>query len=186
MHRAWHWPANGDVFAAGREEYGIQRLRQGTVAQTWKRAYERQARPALPQRRDGEGEGGGQFVMIRRTEGGGSAAGSQTSVTTSQDGAQSMTFSMDDIQKMLPKNSPDVRGLLAWPDGRLWVLTSTNDGDNIVVDEWSDRGEYSKRFAIPGSYRRLRLGADGKLYGVSHDPDEYPIVHRLNVTPVLP
>lgn len=181
--------ANGDVFNAGREEYGVRRLHQGTVQQTWKRAYDRQPRQEMPRRREGEeGEGGGQVVMIRRTEGGGGAAGtgSQTSVSTSHDGSSTMTFSMDEIEKMLPKNSPDVRGLLAWADGRLWVLTSTNDGDQMVVDEWSDRGEYSKRFAIPASYSRLRIGSDGKLYGVSHDADEYPVVHRLNVTPVLP
>ncbi len=175
----------GEVFFGANEVYGVQRLARGDIKQTWRRAYERQARQALPQRRSGDdGDGGAQMVVIRREGGGGGADAGHTSVTTSN-GAQSSTttLNMADIEKMLPKFSPDIRGLVAWPDGRLWVVTSTNDGDNMVTDEWSAEGEYLKRFAVPAAYSRLKLGADGKLYGVAHDSDDYPVVHRLDVVP---
>jgi hypothetical protein len=138
----------------------------------------------LPPPGDGEGDDARVVVVQQRTGGPGGSAGTTTTVTNGRDGGETHTLSMDEIQKMMPKFSPDIRGLLAWPDGRLWVVTSTDDGDTMVADEWTARGEYSKRFGVPSRYARLRLGADGKLYGVSHDEDEYPIVHRLNVTPV--
>jgi YD repeat-containing protein len=174
--------AGGDVFHGSDGEYGVRRLVQGQVAQTWVRPYDRRPRRPLP-RPNEDGEGGAQMVVVQR-RGGGGADGAQTSVTTGRDAAQTHTFTQDELEKMLPKFSPDIRGLIGWPDGRLWVITSTDEGDNMVTDEWSERGEYRKRFAIPSRYSRLRLGADGKLYAVSHDADEYPIVHRLNVTPV--
>jgi YD repeat-containing protein len=178
----------GDVFCASREEYGIRRLSQGTVLATWRRDYDRQARRPLPTRRDAaEGDGGNQVVIVRRSEGGGSAAaGTQTSIHTGADASQTLSLDMDDLQKMMPKFSPDIRGLLAWADGRLWVVTSTDDGDTMIADEWTPRGEYSKRFTVPARYSRLRVGADGKLYGVTHDKDEYVIVQRLDAAPIVP
>jgi hypothetical protein len=174
---------DGDVFLGANETYSVQRLTKGDVKQTWLRSYERQARRALPQRRDGDD--GSQVVMVRRQGGGTSGSDpGHTTVTTSGDArSATTTLNMADIEKMLPKFSPDIRGLIAWPDGRLWVITSTNDGDNMVTDEWSAQGEYSKRFAVPAAYTRFKLGADGKLYGVSHDKDDYPVVQRLDVVP---
>src|SRR5262249_39785275 len=102
------------------------------------------------------------------------------------DASQTLSLNMDDLQKMIPKFSPDIRGLLAWADGRLWVVTSTDDGDTMIADEWTPRGDYSKRFTVPARYSRLRVGADGKLYGVTHDKDEYVIVQRLDVAPIVP
>ena len=36
-------------------------------------------------------------------------------------------------------------------------------------------------FDLPGEYGSLRVGADGKLYAVGHDEDDFPIVYRLAV-----
>jgi hypothetical protein len=178
--------SNGDVFSGSRDSYEVQRLENGRVAETWSRAYERQARRPLPQPREGDGEGeGGAVMIVRRTNDGG-AGGGQTSVTTSHDGEERTTLSMDELQKMLPKHSADIRGLIGWKDGRLWVLTSTDEGDNMVVDEWTSRGEYAKRFALPGQYSSLRMGSDGQLYGIAHDREEYVMVQRLDVTPIVP
>jgi len=173
--------ANGDVFLGGRDVYAVRRLHAGAVTQTWSRPYERQARPPLPRPAD-DGDGPTATIVVRR-EGGG---GAQTSVSgpgsSGSSGAETHTFTGADLERMMPKHSPDIRGLLAWPDGRLWVITSTNDGDTMLVDEWMD-GEYRVRFGIPATWDRLRVGADGKLYGVTHDADEYPIVHRVGVAP---
>jgi hypothetical protein len=81
---------------------------------------------------------------------------------------------------MMPEWSADVRGLLSWPDRRLWVLTSDADDDRIVADEWSG-SELVRTFELP-AYDRFAVGSDGQLYAVSHDEDDFPYVHRLDVT----
>ena len=121
------------------------------------------------------------MVVIRRSEGGGSGdAAARTEVQSSAHG-DAIQLDRADIEKMMPKHRPDVRGMVAWPDGRLWVITAEDEGSTMVTDEWSADGAWRARFGMP-RYDRLSLGADGKLYAVSHDTDEYAIIHRLAVT----
>jgi hypothetical protein len=84
---------------------------------------------------------------------------------------------------MLPKFQPDVRAVLAWPDGRAWVVTARDQGDSMVTDEWSSDGRLLRQFALSKDYQFYRVGRDGALYGVTHDEDDYPIVHKLAVAP---
>lgn len=62
-------------------------------------------------------------------------------------------------------------------------MTSEKDGDKVVTDEWSGNGDYRKRFALDDGFDSYEIGADGKLYGVSHDKDDFPIVHRIEIKP---
>jgi hypothetical protein len=167
---------------ATRDEYGVRRIADGKVTHTWVRPFERQARQPLPQPREGDEEGGGTMVVIRRTEGGGSGdAAARTEVQSSAHG-DAIQLDRAAIEKMMPKHRPDIRGLLAWPDGRLWVITAQDEGSTMVTDEWSADGTWRASFNLP-RYDRLTVGADGKLYAVSHDQEEYAIVHRLAATP---
>ena len=119
--------------------------------------------------------------MIRRGGGGGDDSPGRVDVQAGDHG-ETMTFNGQDIRSMMPKFSPDLRGALAWRDGRIWALTAEDEGDRIVVDEWGGDGEYVRRFSLTREYDWFELGADGKLYAVAHDEDDYPIVHRLDVT----
>jgi len=169
------------TYFATREEYGVRRIADGKVTHTWVRPFERLARQPLPQPREGDEGGGGTMVVIRRSEGGGSGdAAAGTEVQSSAHG-DAIQLDRADIEKMMPKHRPDVRGMVAWPDGRLWVITAEDEGSTMVTDEWSADGAWRARFGMP-RYDRLSLGADGKLYAVSHDTDEYAIIHRLAVT----
>ena len=89
-------------------------------------------------------------------------------------------FDMERLKDMMPEYHDDLRGVVRWPDGRLWAFTSTLRGDDVVVDEWSLDGEYLRRLTVP-AYDWFQVGADGNLYGVDHDEDDYPIVHRFTV-----
>lgn len=179
--------ASDGMYYATREEYGVRRLANGQVESMRVRPFERRER-VIPEMRAGEeGEEGGAQVVIIRRDGGGGDAGGQTNVSVGgenswSDGEGHISLDMDDLQKMMPKHRPDVRGLLAWPDGRLWVLTAEDEGASLVADEWTATGEWAKRFTLPRSYGWYRMGANGELYAVSHDADDYPVVHRLRVT----
>jgi hypothetical protein len=173
--------AGGTVYQASGEEYWIRKLDSaGQPRAVLSRPFERVKMPEMPRPNDGEeGEGGGQAVVIVRREGGGGTG--EATAHTGAEAQQQIQLSADDVAQMLPKNRPDIRVLLAWPDGRLWAVTAQDEGDRMVVDEWMVDGKYAKRFSIPRNYARLRVGADGRLYGVSHDEDDFPIVHRLDV-----
>lgn len=177
--------AGGTVYQASGEEYWIRKLdAAGRPRAVLSRPFERLKMPEMPRRDpDDEGEGGGQAVVIVRREGGGGAGGGTSEATahTGAEAQQQIQLSAEDVARMMPKNRPDIRALLAWPDGRVWAVTAQDEGDRMVVDEWTADGKYAKRFPIPGNYARLRVGADGRLYGVSHDDEDFPIVHRLEV-----
>lgn len=182
--------SGGAILRADKGEYGVLRLdAKGQPLEVWARAMERQPfeMPAPPSGDDDE-RGEPVVVMIKRDgggAGGGGGDGESRSWSADAGDGESMTFDMDDIGSMMPKFAPDVRGLLAWPDGRTWVITAADDGDRMVTDEWSAQGEYLRRFSIPKTWQSFAVGADGRLYAVTHDEEDYPIVHRLDVTPAL-
>ena len=166
------------------QEYGLIKVENGAPSAGWKRPFERQAMPSMEEmarargKKDGESGGPRRVVMIRHEDG---ANGVSTSVQTGHAGEKQITLHSDDIADMMPKFQPDLRGLLVWPDGRIWAMTSEKHGDKVVTDEWSRSGEYLKRFELSGEYDWLEIGADGALYGLTHDKDDFPIVHRLTV-----
>lgn len=143
-----------------------------------------------PKKKDGE-DVKPKMVMITRTEGGpdegggspggGGGHGGGAKWSTGGDNEEAMTFSVDNLADFLPKHHPDTRGVLAWPDGRVWILTAEDERGGVVTDEWSADGRWLRRFAVPEQYDWLRVGRDGALYGVTHDEDDYPSVHRVAV-----
>ena len=176
--------ATGDheFVMAGRGEYGVTRFEGGNPSLRWSRPFERQEL-RMPER-SGDDEGKPQVVMImsREDAGGEGAPEGNTQSWTSGEGESEMHFDLNDLQKLMPKYVPDVRGLLAWPDGRVWVITAEDEGDRMVVDEWDTGGRYLHRFSMP-QYSWLVVGKDGALYGLTHDDDDYPFVHRLEAVP---
>lgn len=132
-----------------------------------------------------EDEGGPAVVMIKRTEGGGGdgggGAGGGAKWNAGGGHGEEMTFSLDNLEDFMPKHHPDTRGVLAWPDGRIWILTAEDDHGGVVTDEWSADGQWLRRFTVPEEYDWLNVGRDGALYGVTHDEDDYPTVHRVAV-----
>ena len=70
----------------------------------------------------------------------------------------------------------------AFACGRLWIVTAENEKEDMITDEWSVDGAYLRRFPIPGDYDWLIVGRDGNLYGVTHDEDDYPTAHRIEVS----
>jgi len=116
--------------------------------------------------------------MMITIEDDGSGGGADVNVESGD--AESHTFDMGDLERFMPEHLDDLRGVISWPDGKLWVFTSKTDGDDLVVDEWSKSGDYLRRLTLP-DYDWFKVGADGELYGVGHDEDDYPIVHRFSV-----
>ncbi|UCE02907.1 MAG: 6-bladed beta-propeller [Candidatus Latescibacterota bacterium] len=167
------------VVVASNDEYGLTLLREGELLGTMRRPFDRHEFQMPQPSSDEEGGDDVQVVMIRRG-GGDDGDGGRAEVHVGGDG-ETMSWNGQELRNMMPKYRPDLRGALAWPDGRIWALTADNDGDRIVVDEWSDQGDYTRRFSLTGEYDWFELGADGKLYAVSHDEEDYPIVHRLHV-----
>ncbi len=165
--------------------YGVTAYQDGEPVAEWSRPFERRA-VELPDMSADEEDGGPVVVMIQRDEGSGGHGGgtSNTRSWSSSDGdGETMTFDLDDLQNMVPKHAPDLRGLLAWPDGNTWVVTGEGEDDEMIVDEWSEDGRYLRRFSIP-RYSWLTVGGEGILYGLTHDEDDYPIVHRISVEAV--
>jgi len=181
--------ANGRSYRAPQGEYVVQAFgARGESAPSFARAFERRRiteEEMFPKPDEGEEAGGPQIVMIKRSHGGPGGGGSE--VSTSADGdwkgdqGETMTFGADQMKKYMPEFHPDTRGILAWPDGRIWVVTARDERKGMVTDEWSPDGEYLRRFVIPSDYDWLRVGSDGSLYGVSHDDDDYPTAHRVEV-----
>ncbi len=175
----------GSAFRAPEGDYLLERFRSDGIA-AFARPFERRkfteeelAPPAS------EEEGGVEHVVIVRRDGGGGeggGGGGGASAWTDDSGEEmSMHLDADELKQFLPTHHSATRGVLAWPDGRLWVLTS--EGKHGRVDEWSMDGEWLRRFDLPDSYDWLTVGRDGRLYGVTHDEDEYPFVHRIEVAP---
>ena len=65
------------------------------------------------------------------------------------------------------------------------VDTVLSKGKVIISDDTyhgqAGDGEYLRRFEIPRDFDWLRVGSDGALYGVSHDEEDYPRAHRIEV-----
>ncbi len=154
----------------------------GSPSGNWGREFERVAFK-LPSG-DGDEEGGeNKMVFVTVTEeSDGAGGGSGPEVSWSDKGHdQTVELDQGDLMKHMPEFRADLRGVLAWPDGRIWAVTATEKDDHLVVDEWTAAGEYARRLTLPGRYDWLQVGADGNLYGVGHDEDDYPIVYRLQV-----
>ncbi|MFN8546432.1 MAG: 6-bladed beta-propeller [Candidatus Eisenbacteria bacterium] len=172
------------VLLGSDQEYGVTLFDGSQAIAAWKRPFERQPMPSMADMArargsDKDSEGGGRrVVMITRQEG---DAGVSTSVSSGPAAEKQITINSGDLADLMPKFQPDLQGVLAWPDGRIWVMTSEKQGDNFVTDEWSASGDYLKRFELSGDYDWLAVGADGQLYGLTHDKEEFPIVHRLAV-----
>ncbi|MCB9464945.1 MAG: NHL repeat-containing protein [Candidatus Eisenbacteria bacterium] len=167
---------------AGRAEYEVTVFESADPKLRWSRPFERQALE-MPAPREGDGEGTQVVMIMSRDDGGGAGGTADTETWSSDQGdGQEMHFDLSDLQDMIPKHVPDIRGLLVWPDERVWVITAENDGDRMVVDEWSLGGQYLRRFDME-RYAWLTIGEDGALYGLTHDDDDYPFVHRLEVVP---
>lgn len=173
------------VWQGSSDAYAVHRFEDGKVSQTLSRPFDRQPfrMPEVPENGEGEAGSGPRVVMMVQRDEGGPDGGVQrsTSISEGSDGEE-IHFSMDDLQSMLPKHVPDLRAVLDWPNGNLWVITAADEGDRMVADEWSNDGRYLRRFTLPQEYSFYRVGADGMLYAVAHDDDDYPIVHRLEVT----
>jgi len=179
---------SGAAFRCPKGDYLLQRFVKGDETE-FARPLERRAFSAedLSPPEDEEG-GEPQVIMIRREGPGGGGHGSsggapsgKATFTQGEEGAESITFDMDDLKSMMPTHHSATRGVLSWPDGRLWVLTSEKGRSGNEVDEWSESGEWMRRFELPAEYDWLQVGRDGQLYGVTHDEDDYPTVHRLAV-----
>jgi hypothetical protein len=179
---------DGRSFRAPQGTYVVQAFgADGSDAAAFARAFDRRKiteEEMFPPPADGEEDSGPQIVMIKRSHGG---SGGGSAVATSEDAGwkdeqgESMTIDSDRMRKYMPEFHPDTRGILAWPDGRIWVVTAHDERKGMVTDEWSADGEYLRRFEIPREYEWLRVGSDGSLYGVSHDDDDYPSAHRIEV-----
>ncbi|NNE42974.1 MAG: 6-bladed beta-propeller [Gemmatimonadetes bacterium] len=178
------------LFRTPEGEYRVQAFSlSGKALDPYVRAFTRQAVTAEdmmpPSRGDDDEEGGPRMVMIKRESPGGDTedvdvrGGGGASFTT--DDGETMELSMDRMKKFMPKHHPDTRGVLAWPDGRIWVITAEDQGDAMVTDEWSADGRWLRQFTVPADYAFLNVGRDGQLYAVTHDEDDYPTVHRLAV-----
>lgn len=170
--------SSGDLFRVRKDEYGVEHIQNGEVVGVWTRDFER-TKFELPQRNpDEDGEGGGRMVMITVEDDGG---GEGPSVNVDNNGGgETHTFDVGDMERFMPDFVDDLRGVICWPDGRLWVFTSKTDGDDLVVDEWNESGDYLRRLTVP-DHEWFKVGANGELYGVGHDDDDYPIVHRFSV-----
>jgi len=173
-----------EIFAGSDDAYCIHAVSlAGKDVAAFARRYDRQ-KMKLPTFGGGEGEEGRKprMVMVTRTEQRGPAGEghSETNVQTGEEAR--IQLDQNDLAKMMPEFAPDLRGLLAWPDGRLWAITSMGDDDTMSIDEWSAEGRYLRSFTIDGDYDRIRVGSDGQLYAVGHDDDEFAIVYRLQAT----
>ena len=184
--------AGGRVARAPVGEYRLETYgADGAEGAVYVRPFERrkisEEDMAPPQNADGE-EAEPVVIMIRQDAGGahggggdGGGDGGKRQWTAGDDGGEEMHIDMDDIRSFMPEFHPDTRGLLAWPDGRVWVVTAEDGRAGTVTDEWSADGQWARRFSIPEVYDEMRVGRDGRLYGVTHDDDGYPTVHRLDV-----
>lgn len=166
------------VFRAHEGAYRLDRVgSDGAVQATMSRKFDR-APFELPEPSGDEDGDGPRMVMITVEDDGG---GGGADVNVDSHAAGEMEFDAGELRKHMPEFTADLRGVLAWPDGRVWLPTSEEDGDAMVVDEWSRDGQYLRRLTLPSRYDWLSVGADGHLYAVAHDDDDYPIIHRLRI-----
>jgi hypothetical protein len=173
--------AGKTIILASRDEYGINVVNAKGPGLVLNRPFERMA-VKMPERDEDDEDGEVVMVMISQDGGDGGAHGGGGSSFTAQSGdGEEMTINMDDLAGMMPKFGADIRGTIVFKDGRIWALTSELDGDRMLVDEWSSTGDYRMQFSLSSEYGWLELGADGQLYGLSYDEDDYPLVHRLDI-----
>lgn len=182
--------ASGAAFRAPEGDYELQRFTRDDAA-VFTRPLERRKFTEEELAPPSDEEGGAEVIMIRREgpggggDGGGSpgaGGGGGATFTTEGDG-ESHTFDLDRLRSMMPTHHSATRGILSWADGRVWVLTTERGQRGNLVDEWSEAGDWLRRFEMPEGYDWLQVGRDGRLYGVTHDEDDYPTVHRLDVQP---
>jgi hypothetical protein len=181
--------SSGGCVRTPRGEYRIETYGEaGAAAAAFARAFERReisSDEMLPSPEDGDEGGEPAVIMVRHEVAGGGAgdgdAGSRVRSFSPGDGEEEIHIDLDDLSQFMPKFHPDTRGVLVWPDGRLWIVTAKDRDGGAVTDEWTTDGTWRRRFTLPGEYDRLRVGRDGNLYGVHHDGDDYPTVHRLAV-----
>jgi hypothetical protein len=172
-------------------EYVVQVFSlEGAEVAAFTRPFERRAVTAedMAPKRDGDEDAEPKVIMIKRSEGGpgdgGGAPGGHDGgggSWSTGDNEETMTFSLDKMAEFMPKHHPDTRGVLAWPDGRVWILTAHDERGGVVTDEWSTDGNWLRRFTVPAEYDWFEVGRDGALYGVTHDDDDYPTIHRVSV-----
>jgi hypothetical protein len=169
----------GDTFVhASADAYCVRPIAaDGDPLRAFARPFERR-KFEFPKPR--EGEGGPTMVMIRKESSGGPGGGVKTDVEVGGH-EETMTFNGEDLKNLMPEFEPDIRGVLAWPDGRIWVATSHRDDDTMTIDEWTVSADLLRTFEISADYDALRVGRDGILYAVGHDEDDFPIVWRLDV-----
>jgi hypothetical protein len=170
-------------------DYLLERFEKGSAV-AFARPLERRKYTAEELAPPSEEEGNVEHVIVVRRDGPGgdgggapsSGGGGGGSWSAEGDEGEAMHIDPAELRKYLPTHHSATRGVLAWPDGRLWVLTSEGRKGQ-QVDEWSASGEWTRRFDMPEEYDWLAIGHDGKLYSVTHDEDDYPSVHRIEVTP---
>lgn len=179
----------GQCLRVPKGDYEVQAFTaSGDSDGTWSRPFVRREftdDELGPDPGEEEEDGGVEVIMIRRDahgdEGGGGGGGlADTKTWTSGEDGETMTFDASSLKDFMPTHHSATRGVLAFADGRIWVLTSELDGRDQIVDEWKN-GEWTRRFTMPAEYSRLALGRDGNIYAVTHDEDDYPFVHRLAV-----
>jgi len=183
----------GAFVRAPKGDYEVQAWAAGGRERgTWVRTLERRAfsdEELAPPGGDEDGEGATQEVIIVRRgpgesggHGGGGAGGGMADAQSWSDSeGETMTFDTESLKQYMPTHHSATRGVLAFADGRVWVLTSELDGGGNVVDEWSADGTWERRFVLSSDYDWVCLGRDGRVYAVTHDEDDYPSVHRLVV-----
>lgn len=174
--------ASGVAFRTPEGDYLLEKF-DGKTEAAFARSLDRRAFTEEELSPPDEEEGEAHVIVIRRGgdggHGDGGGGGGGGGISFSADGGHH--FDLNDLKKFMPTHHSATRGVLAWPDGRVWVLTSEEGRNGNQVDEWSSAGEWLRRFEIPREYEWLNVGRDGSLYGVTHDEDDYPTVHRVDV-----
>ncbi len=180
---------SGNVYGVLADAYSVGQISPaGRLVMDFTRTYERQKPKAPPKIGEG-GKDGPRMIMIKETdggpggEGGGDGGGMKREVKVGKHGDEG-GVDWNDLAKYMPEFTSDLRGILLWPDGRVWAVTSKVDGEAMISDEWDAAGGYQRVFSIPDRYRWLRVGSDGKLYAVARDEEDYPMVYRLDVAAV--
>ena len=84
------------------------------------------------------------------------------------------------LEDSLPERWPAARGLLADPEGRLWIGLNSPAGEPREWAAFTDRGRYLGSVFLP---RRMELHAvrGQHLYGVEKDADDVPhvVIYRM-------
>lgn len=88
------------------------------------------------------------------------------------------------LRDSLPERWPAARGLIADPQGRLWIGLNTPAGEPREWAAFTESGRYLGSVFLP---RRMELHAvrGERLYGVEKDADDVPhvVVYRMDARP---